>query len=469
MQWPCEEKQAMLSKYRAAAHEKDFRIQYVYPDLYKRNLPIKCNDCGDRLAYPSRNTTKGRPFFMHREVDGKGEDVCIRCHDFRPPNCPQCPNGTAMSMVSHCDYASGKAACNNCGQVITTPGEPVLYKEYCHCTNCKRVDLCKACAIQGPARFHVPLFGDGFTCPYKSDLDKYKKRRLTWDLEDDGDGRIIWPDEKFPGFPAPPTPYKKHHFNMPGYSQNSMPLLYMNMTSERGTKQCLFLIDSGARWDTFVKLSPSAVEDPNLSANDTFDFTLKYPTISPLEVRRATGRIDARGNVSPRENSVLGPAWMFTTFPLFEFSQPPPPEQRIAIYFPQDVNGRFIKVNIRFDSEAPAETINMKLDTGAPYSTFPLTAVIRTAVPAGTISVFKWFDSEQRSLYSNVVLSDTQGRWAFASNMTARNSPHGLLGMDFLLSVKPLIVYVDAGGKPLDLPGQRLGVDFLQKNVMKYI
>jgi hypothetical protein len=281
---------------------------------------------------------------------------------------------------------------------------------------------------------------------------------------------MIWPDGVFMGFPEPDTPYNPHDFNeYPEYTYNSMPLLYMNLTLEgRKTTNCLFLIDSGAKADTFVKLSAFALQQ-SFCQRDQFRFNLKYPSTNPLS-GIATGRVDAHNNVSPRENSVLGPAWMFTTFPLFVYSEEVPLKKRIAIYFPQNTNDKFLKVTVQLPGAVVAANVNMKLDTGAPYSTFPvdITKPRANSPPHKTINIFKWFDSERRNLFNNVTVRDADGRWAFSSSMTARTQKHGLLGMDFLLHVKPRIVYVDDNGIPFDLPGQKLGVDFLKENIMRY-
>lgn len=69
-----------------------------------------------------------------------------------------------------------------------------------------------------------------------------------------------------------------------------------------------------------------------------------------------------------------------------------------------------------------------------------------------------------------VIMSGVNPNWnLFPTDpgFTARESPHGLLGIDFLLHVKPLIVYTDDNDNPIDLPGQKQGEDFYSKNIMR--
>ena len=109
----------------------------------------------------------------------------------------------------------------------------------------------------------------------------------------------------------------------------------------------------------------------------------------------------------------------------------------------------------------------MKLDTGAPYSTLPL-SMFTILKKSDDIKVLKWFDSEKRPLFRDILVSDHNNKWHFYSNMTGRNGTHGLLGIDFLLKVKPLIVYVDDKGVPFDMAGQRKDIDFLEQNVIRF-
>ena len=112
----------------------------------------------------------------------------------------------------------------------------------------------------------------------------------------------------------------------------------------------------------------------------------------------------------------------------------------------------------------------MKLDTGAPFSTFPNKLLPPNAKPKpnDSVKVFKWFDSVERDLFYDVTVEDEKQRWSFKSTMTGRQELHGLLGIDFMLQVKPLIVYVDSGGAPYDLVGQRKDVDYRMENVIQY-
>lgn len=317
---------------------------------------------------------------------------------------------------------------------------------------------------------------------------------MTSPYQEDGAPREIWPDGRFPGYPPRPDLQPD---NRDGYRFNSMPLLYLRVTDVRSgatAERALFLIDTGAhseaQWSLHLKhellglpaddVSPLTLqlEDRAMSGHadgiglHTMPWTVRYT--APL-------RIDSRGNPSPRENSVLGMPWVVRIKPLFEYDGCiPSPEERLAIRFPIDGSKGWYRVNVRNPANNSRFALAVAIDTGAPYSVIPQGYInalglqpLRTeSYPDGKKKIFTWFNYEERLLY-DFELCEASGaalRWCVRNSppegvgMTARSKEWGLLGVDFLLAVKPLIVYGEE-----DLPGQVKGVDYHEANLLEEI
>lgn len=145
---------------------------------------------------------------------------------------------------------------------------------------------------------------------------------------------------------------------------------------------------------------------------------------------------------------------------------------------------QFFLVKIRDpNNHENVRELPMKIDFGAPYSTFPqeyaekmkLDVHKSESYPEGKKKIFTWFKYEDRYLYDVEFANASRADWSFRSGVgengkhvgvTARanKTKWGLLGMDFILAVKPLIIYGDE-----DIAGQVKGVDYIEKNLLQEI
>lgn len=317
----------------------------------------------------------------------------------------------------------------------------------------------KVRASKNSHRFRVTLRKMGMTQPYQ-----------------DGTPREIWPDGHFEGYPRPSKPFVSDNRN--GYRFNSMPLIYMSVRAGKHvTDQALFLIDSGAtsyaKYSLYSKekllriKTKKGVIKAHIS-NNPLDGQLdpsgrRKNTRWEREVLMGP-REDRHGRPSPRENSVLGLPWIVDVRPLFEYeNRPPPLAERLAIRFPLDGQKPFFIMHVHNPKNGRSVPVVFALDTGAPVSTVPQACISPlNASSRSQKRIFTWFEYETRYLYDLDILCQHE---TVVSNrncgLTARTQEWGLLGMDFLLQTRPLIIYGDD-----DMEGQVRGVDYLEKNVL---
>ena len=190
--------------------------------------------------------------------------------------------------------------------------------------------------------------------------------------------------------------------NRVGYEYNSMPLIYVEVSTLDGVcvKNALFLIDSGAISETqfslylVKKMLHMKIEDPSKPV----ELNLKFKNWK----RNVVGKIrynEPTKNFSIRENSVLGLPWMKEVKPLFTYEGVKPAlENRLAILFPSSGKG-YYQICIRNPKNGKKLKCPVVIDTGAPISTFPnfyvnalgLEVFKSNSYPDGKKKVFNWF------------------------------------------------------------------------------
>lgn len=254
--------------------------------------------------------------------------------------------------------------------------------------------------------------------------------------------------------------------NAPGWEWDSRPFLRLRVgTGSDNVKEApdgheyLFLIDSGAnsasQWSPSLKKS-LGIEGPENESQCITLFLENEAGQKPWRLSMEGKTRVQNGVPSPHEHSVLGVPWMNIVRPLFVFEEPAESiERRVVVKIPSSGRKAAVRVKMgrRGAEAAHHEDVCMVVDTGCAFTTFPEACVERLGLeramsasfPEGSKKTMRWFDSVPRNLFW-VTFADAQTNgeiWTLTNPLgsTAREYDWGLLGVDWLLKVRPLIIY----------------------------
>lgn len=255
--------------------------------------------------------------------------------------------------------------------------------------------------------------------------------------------------------------------NAPGWEWDSRPFLRLRVSDTSSDNaheapvgdEFLFLIDSGAtsaaQWSPSLKKS-LAIPGPE-NESQTATLYLKSEKDQAPWQWSETAQTRVKGGIpSPHPHSVLGTPWMAAIRPYFDYEgSVPPAEERVVVRFPKGGGKATVCVKLGRKGAAREEFQDacMVVDTGCVFSTFPkafvhslgLEKAITESFPDGCKKTLRWFESESRDLF-RVTFADAETGgdiWTLTNPLgsTARENEWGLLGMDWLLAVRPLILY----------------------------